>query len=392
MADDKRLERLFNYTKWHIGIYLSAAGGLSAFFVAASEKKLGDAVTGITYPLAFAAALVSIICAGIAGAVVATSCIENQTYRRFWCRPAGAFGIYPFPGAVWVRIEHGMFWISLICLAIGVLSIRAVHCWLGFNPLWLGAPVLGFLLLACFVPWPCRAGRTVTGHDRALYHLPKSTCSPTRERRPMDDQIKACFESYDKRLEATEKRFDDVKWYIGGATGVFTLIFSVLTVIGSLNFNAEKEDLGRFETNIRTDLGTFQEAPVVHLLGADLRDLSNQDVEGKMDGATNLVLSFVVSNVGNSWSGQMFVKFYSTELNLGDSTSDELQSKYTYEDIVTPDHLFPNNIPGKFSSVWHCGFFVKGGRPRAGRYQGTLKVFYGAGKSVDAPITVVVGT
>lgn len=39
--EDKRLERLYDYTKWHLGIYLSVAGALTAAtgFLAESSKK-----------------------------------------------------------------------------------------------------------------------------------------------------------------------------------------------------------------------------------------------------------------------------------------------------------------------------------------------------------------
>lgn len=209
----------------------------------------------------------------------------------------------------------------------------------------------------------------------------------------MDDESKIRFEGFDRRLEGLDARFDDVKWYIGGATGIFTLIFSVLTIVASLNFNSQKEDLGRFEQNVRTDLGTAQQVPQVRLLGSDLQELSGQDVPGTFQSSNRpdfqeLLISFDVSNVGRSWSGKMFLKFYSSTLQLVDATSDEQRAKYSYEDFVSADNLAPNDIPGKFSSVWHVRLDAKSAPP--GRYDALVRVFYGVGESAQAPITVVV--
>jgi hypothetical protein len=39
----------------------------------------------------------------------------------------------------------------------------------------------------------------------------------------MDEDVKSRIEDLDKRFDSTEKRIDDIKWFIGGATGLFTL-------------------------------------------------------------------------------------------------------------------------------------------------------------------------
>jgi hypothetical protein len=217
----------------------------------------------------------------------------------------------------------------------------------------------------------------------------------------MDDETKARIESLDKRLDGVQSRFDDVKWYIGGATGVFTLIFSVLTIMGSLNFNSQKEDLGRFETSIKTDLGKYSEAPEVTLLGPNRQQLSGQDVPGRIEACRSqacfnakasflLYIDFTISNSGNSSSGDMFVKLYSSEVHLFDSTSDEIRDKYAYEDHVDAKDLSPNPIPGKFSFVWHPNFWLLGEPPPPGRHPALVRVFYGNGRTVQAPITVVI--
>jgi hypothetical protein len=47
-----------------------------------------------------------------------------------------------------------------------------------------------------------------------------------------EDFVKTRFEDLDKRLASTEKRIDDLKWFIGGITGLFTIVFGIVAVLG----------------------------------------------------------------------------------------------------------------------------------------------------------------
>ena len=130
--EDRQLERLYDYTKFHIGIYLSAAGGLAALISAAAEGSAKQTYFAslIGSPKALAASFGFMVAAGIAGAVVATSTIESTSYKSFLSTKHGAYGINPFSGKAWVTIEHASFWLSLLCLAIGIFSAPAVARWL----------------------------------------------------------------------------------------------------------------------------------------------------------------------------------------------------------------------------------------------------------------------
>ena len=127
--EDKQLERLYDHTKFHIGIYLSAAGGLAALISAAAAKQSYFASL-IGSPLALAASFGFMVIAGIAGAVIATSTIGSTTYQEFLTSSHGAFGINLFSGKAWVTIKHASFWLSLLCLAIGIFSAPAIAKWL----------------------------------------------------------------------------------------------------------------------------------------------------------------------------------------------------------------------------------------------------------------------
>ena len=126
--EDKQLERLYDYTKFHIGIYLSAAGGLAAFISLAAKGKPETAflreLVGMPATLALSFAL--IVLAGIAGAIVATSTIESPSYTSFLTTKQGAYGVKPFAGKTWVTLEHAFFWLALVALAFAIFSAPAV--------------------------------------------------------------------------------------------------------------------------------------------------------------------------------------------------------------------------------------------------------------------------
>lgn len=130
--EDKQLERLYDYTKFHIGIYLSAAGGLAAL-ISTSAKGVTKAdyiTTLIGAPWALGLSFVFIVLAGISGAVVATSAIESASYQGFISAELGAYGVTPFTGRTWVTMEHAFFWLGLAFLSIGIFSSRMVLHWL----------------------------------------------------------------------------------------------------------------------------------------------------------------------------------------------------------------------------------------------------------------------
>ncbi|WP_445368188.1 hypothetical protein ACH5Y9_01090 [Methylomonas sp. BW4-1] len=127
--DDKQLERLYDYTKFHIGIYLSFAGGLGAFISAAGKPEQIFLRSMIGFPWAIILALLFMVGAGMAGGIIATSTIESKTYSDFRSTLQGAYGIKPFLGETWVAIEHASFWLSLFFLAIGIFSAEDVRKW-----------------------------------------------------------------------------------------------------------------------------------------------------------------------------------------------------------------------------------------------------------------------
>jgi hypothetical protein len=130
--EDKRLERLYDYTKFHIGIYLSAASGLAALIGSLANNKGGEFLVALVgSPALLGLALLFMVLAGACGGVVATSVTESKTFEAFWSNPQGPSWWRTGPsGSRWVAAEHLFFWVSLTCLLLAVLLKATTLKWL----------------------------------------------------------------------------------------------------------------------------------------------------------------------------------------------------------------------------------------------------------------------
>lgn len=128
--EDKRLDRLLDYTKFHIGIYLSAGGGLVALIGSASKASEQDFLRRlIGCPFALGLALAFMIFAGFAGGIIASCCTQIRTFEDLWEKRQGPHNFKWFKGSTWALIEHGSFWISLMFFGYAVLSASDVRKW-----------------------------------------------------------------------------------------------------------------------------------------------------------------------------------------------------------------------------------------------------------------------
>ncbi len=120
MADDKRLERLYDYTKWHIGIYLALGSGIVAGigFMFRDTKPWQHLLHGPFLLLAF----FTMVGAGIAGGVIGSSLACTEKWEDFWDKDQGFWGIPILTGKTWTHIEHACFWLSLCLATIGILK------------------------------------------------------------------------------------------------------------------------------------------------------------------------------------------------------------------------------------------------------------------------------
>jgi hypothetical protein len=125
--EDKRLDRLLEYTKFHIGIYLSIGGGIVAL-LGSNEHVYVQQLIGS--PKALLGGLIFMAIAGLAGGIIASSCAQYSGYDEFWLKPQGPYLLKLWIGRTWAFIEHTSFWIGLALIVYAVLRSPTVWTWL----------------------------------------------------------------------------------------------------------------------------------------------------------------------------------------------------------------------------------------------------------------------
>jgi hypothetical protein len=68
--------------------------------------------------------------AAIAGGVILSSSVRCRSFAEFWNQTQGPYSLPWFSGRTWAAIEHTAFWLSVVLIAISVLSKREVIHWL----------------------------------------------------------------------------------------------------------------------------------------------------------------------------------------------------------------------------------------------------------------------
>lgn len=141
----------------------------------------------------------------------------------------------------------------------------------------------------------------------------------------MDEEIrpstyKASLDALKRRITATEKRFEDVKWYIGGAS----LIFSALTLVLGWNFSGDRKELRDAVNDMKTDVRELEDRlreqygqaafPQLALLGSDARPLAGQQVQAEVkrtnDGTAQLSFPWALRNTGKGATGPVWMKLF----------------------------------------------------------------------------------
>ena len=113
-AKQKSLEMLFDYTKMHIGLYLT----LTAAYVAVATAKVNGKPILAVVPEAVWLAIIAFMLAGLAGGVIASSITQTtaRSSEEFLSREIGPWEIRKlhFRARIWSWIEHTAFWAGLI--------------------------------------------------------------------------------------------------------------------------------------------------------------------------------------------------------------------------------------------------------------------------------------
>jgi hypothetical protein len=126
-SKEKSLELLFDYTKSHIGLYVTLTG---SYVAATSSAFLELKICKIlVWP-----AVVCFMAAGLAGGVIASGITQTlaRCSEEFLSERIGPWEVkwLHFRARIWTWIEHTSFWVGLILAA---LSVRR-RCWLPKRP------------------------------------------------------------------------------------------------------------------------------------------------------------------------------------------------------------------------------------------------------------------
>ena len=115
MERDKALELLFDYTKFHIGVYLT----LTAAYITVATSKIGDTLPRLNQLFVWPA-VIFITVAGYAGGIIASSITQSQsaTVEGFLNEKTGPWSMRALTGKWWIYIEHTSFWIGIICVVM----------------------------------------------------------------------------------------------------------------------------------------------------------------------------------------------------------------------------------------------------------------------------------
>ena len=122
LDDEERFKTLFDYTKFHIGLYTTL---ISLVFVLMSVDAFEScAVTLIRYPLAVG--IFSIAAAGACGGMIATHIPirHEQTFAGFLFKEkVGWRGKKSFSVKQVIHAEHNFFWLAVLAFLICVLAL-----------------------------------------------------------------------------------------------------------------------------------------------------------------------------------------------------------------------------------------------------------------------------
>ena len=121
--DDHQLSTLFDYTKFHIGLYSTLITGLFAIIAFAMHPSDPNGKV-LAYLLPYAKFTAGfILVAGAAGGVIASNIPNYKTFEEYKSVRLPIFGIPSFTYFVFAHVEHLAFWIAVGIASYACLSI-----------------------------------------------------------------------------------------------------------------------------------------------------------------------------------------------------------------------------------------------------------------------------
>ena len=117
-AKQKSLELLYDYTKFHIGVYLT----LAASYLTAATANIGGTKLLMLNPVFVWPTVLFIALAGLAGGVIVSSLTQwlGESSTEFLASEVGLWDwkSIHFRARTWTHIEHTSFWLGLACAVL----------------------------------------------------------------------------------------------------------------------------------------------------------------------------------------------------------------------------------------------------------------------------------
>ncbi|MFZ0388894.1 MAG: hypothetical protein WAN36_00430 [Calditrichia bacterium] len=151
-----------------------------------------------------------------------------------------------------------------------------------------------------------------------------------------------------------EKRFDDYKKQSNVLGGGISLIIAAFLFLIGLNFYSERKDLQNLEKelieDINNELGKGEKIPKLIICDIHGNNIENGLLLGYLDknvkqNSIFITLPYIIKNIGNSQSGEIWIKYYSNDpLEFGGLATEEVDYKYFTE--FRPEQHSLGILPG----------------------------------------------
>ncbi len=119
-ATDTQLEKLYDYTKFHIGIYITLSAAIIGVF---ANDTLAGAYAALQHYALWSLGLFMI--AGLAGGIVAANACTETSYGDYIKKWVGPFGLPIMTVNLWTYVEHIAFWAGCGAALLGLLKAPA---------------------------------------------------------------------------------------------------------------------------------------------------------------------------------------------------------------------------------------------------------------------------
>jgi hypothetical protein len=114
-AELEKLKLLFDYAKFHIGLYTTVATISGGLFAA------GDKIPLKFHPQMLLTSVILMCTAGWAGGTIASSLPGYSSDTTFWNVPIGPMGLRGFRAEYWTYIEHMAFWLAVVLALLSII-------------------------------------------------------------------------------------------------------------------------------------------------------------------------------------------------------------------------------------------------------------------------------